>query len=47
LITADLQMIIVSAHSKMRSVVQVQNRKRHNFSISGYLVSASNILLLR
>jgi hypothetical protein len=30
-----------------RSFVQVNNRQRHSFSISGYLVSASSILLLR
>jgi hypothetical protein len=48
LITSDLQMTIVSAESKMwRSFIQVKNRQRHNFSISGYLVSASNIHLLR
>jgi hypothetical protein len=48
LITSDLQMTIVSVESRMwRSFVQVKNRQRHSFSILGYLVSASNILLLR
>jgi hypothetical protein len=48
LITSDLQMTIVSAESRMwRSFVQVKNRQRHSFSILGYLVSASSILLLR
>jgi hypothetical protein len=48
LITSDLQMTIVSAESRMWwSFVQVKNRQRHSFSIAGYLVSASNILLLR
>jgi hypothetical protein len=40
LMTSDLQMMIVSADSRIWwSFVHVKNRQRHNFSISGYLVS--------
>src|SRR6185312_13433437 len=46
--TPDLHITIVSVESKIwRSFVHVKYKQRQSFSISGYLVSASNMRLLR